>query len=177
MYLLIAGLGAYSLLKQESGLHQVDRRYKERTPRTGREAMREDRELVRVEVHPIGGEPSKQFRQQVKVKLAALRPPRSRLQEKADIALSLFHEPSLRSTEFWTAGPKEMALDRGLMVLWAETEDRDRQPVTDAIIRQYDLGLAPKVKDRRTGRTTTRVDQLFKGYLAQLLLTPEQGVE
>jgi hypothetical protein len=76
--------------------------------------------------------------------------------------------------EFWTTRTKEQALDRALMVLWAQTQEQNPLPATDVIIRQYDVGLAPKVKDTRTGRTTTRVDQVFKGYLAQLLLTPEQ---
>jgi len=166
VYLLVAGLGAYALLKQESGLHQIDRRYKEKAPRSGREVIREDRELLRVEVHPVSGKPSKQFQQQVKTKVSTLRPSKTRF-VKATLAVSLFHEPSVRSIELWTSGPQEEAVDRGLSILQVQTEALGVE--NNGIVRQYDVGLSPKVKDNRTGRTTTRVKQVFKGDLASLI--------
>jgi hypothetical protein len=166
VYLLVGGFGAYGLLKHESGLHQVDRRYKERAARTGREVIYEDRELLRVETHPVTGKPGKQFQRNVKSKISMLKPARKRL-IKADVSVSVFHEPSVRSVEFWTAGPKEEALERGLAVLHALTEPPEsRETESVGIVRQYDVGMAPKVKDIRTGRTTTRVNQVFKGDLA-----------
>jgi hypothetical protein len=44
-----------------------------------------------------------------------------------------------------------------------------RQNADAGIIRHYDVGIAPKVKDTRTGRVTTRVKQIFKGDLGPLL--------
>jgi len=170
VHLLIGGLGAYALFKNESGLHQIDYRYKERTPRAGREVIRENRELVRVEARPVRQEPSKQFKQEVKTKVTTLKPARERLQ-KADLGVSLFHELSLRSIEFWTSGPKQEALDRGFLILHAHSENGASDVNKDSVIRHYDVGLAPKIKDTRTGRTTTRVEQVFKGELGPLLLT------
>jgi ATP-dependent Clp protease ATP-binding subunit ClpC len=170
VWLLVAGLGSYALLKQEAGLHQVDRRFKERTPRAGREAIREDRELVRVEVHSAGTEPSKHLRQTVKTKITVMKPPRKRLL-KADLALSLFDEQAVRSVEFWTSGPKNEALERALIVLQACATPDPKSVSHDAIIRHYDVGLSPRVKDTRSGRTTTRVDRVMKGELGLFLET------
>src|SRR6185369_5264463 len=36
-YLLVTGLGCYSLFRNESGLHQLDRKFREKAPRAGRE--------------------------------------------------------------------------------------------------------------------------------------------
>jgi hypothetical protein len=89
---------------------------------------------------------------------------------KTELAVSLFHEPSVRSIEFWTGGPKQAAIGRGLMILNAQIQDNSPAPGIDGVIRSYDVGLAPKVKDIRTGRATTRVDQVWKGDLGALLL-------
>ena len=69
VYLSISGLGAYGLLKDECGLHQVDRRYKERAVRSGREKIGEDRELLRVETMAASAELPKRFRQDLKAKV------------------------------------------------------------------------------------------------------------
>jgi hypothetical protein len=146
----------------------VDRRYKQRAPRSKREVLREDRELVRVEVSPFRQEPSVQFQKRVKIRVSVLKPARKRL-IKADLVVSLFHEPTLRSVEFWTAGPKEEAVARGMLILNACVEAGAEPSSGDSIIRQYDVGLGPKIKDTRTGRVTTRVNQVMKGNLDGLL--------
>jgi len=168
VYLLITGLGSYALLKHESGLHQIDRRFKERTPRAGREVIREDRELLRVEIHSSGGQPPKQMRQKVKLKISALRPAKSRLL-KADFALSVFDEQSVRSLEFWTNGPKDDASERALLILHALAAADTKVVSQETIVRHYDLGMSPKVKDTRTGRTTTRLERVLNGELDSFL--------
>jgi ATP-dependent Clp protease ATP-binding subunit ClpA len=175
-YLQIAGLGCYSLLKNESGLHQLDRRFKTKTPRTNREAIHEDREVIRVEVLPLAGEPDKSFRQSVKSKLTTLKPVRHRI-IKADTLVSLFHEARLRSLNLWTGGPRNEALERALLILHGQLSDEatHTERRTDAIIRRYDLGLSPRIKDARTGRSTTRVERVLKGHLDTLLLDPQAG--
>jgi protein subunit release factor A len=171
-WLLVSGLGAFGLLKHESGLHQVARRTRERKQRTGHEAVREDRETVRAEVFALGGEPDKKFRQAVKPRLIPRRPAQERLLQKADLAVSLFHEPTLRSLELWTSGPRAQALERSLLILHtqltAQAAGSDSRP--DQTIRHYDLGVSPRVKDTRSGRTTTRIDRVFRGYLDALLV-------
>ena len=167
-YLLVAGLGAYALLRNECGLHQVDRRFKERAPRSGREVIREDRELIRVEVHPAATSPAKPMRQKIKAKAVALKPAPARLLH-SELAVSLFDERTLRSLEFWTTGPKEDAVERALMVLESQVLSDPAPDGQESIIRRYDLGMSPKVKDTRTGRTTTRVEQFLNGELGLFL--------
>ena len=167
IHLLIAGLGAFGFLKNESGLHQVDRRYKHRDARSNREVLLEDRELLRVETHPAADPPA-EFRQQVKARTSVLKPVKKRLLT-ADVAVTLFHEPTLRSMDLWTTGPKEAAIGRGLFVLNAHLRDNAAGGKPDAIIRQYDFGIGPKIRDNRTGRSTTRVKQVLKGNVEPLL--------
>jgi ATP-dependent Clp protease ATP-binding subunit ClpA len=171
-WLLISGLGAYRLLKFESGLHQVDRKVREKAARSGRETIHEDRETVRVQVLALGSEPDKQFRQKVRSKLAPLKEAPCGLLEKAELRLSLFHEPSLRSLELWAPGPKAQALENALLILHTLLREASAgEPAPGAlVVRHYDLGISPRVKDTRSGRTTTRVDRVFKGYLDALLL-------
>jgi len=168
VYILVSGLGAYGLLKNEAGLHQVDRRYKQRHAKSSREVIREDRELVRVNVRPAPLEPSLQFRKQVKTRVSALKPPRKRLLT-AEFVLNLLHEPTLCAVDLWTQGPKNAAVERGLMILAASAELNSEPAGSDGIVRQYDLGLAAKIKDTRSGRVTTRVEQVFKGDLNTLM--------
>jgi hypothetical protein len=95
--------------------------------------------------------------------------------KKADTNVSLFHEPSLRSIELWTTGPRQAALERSLLILHAcvAAHTYGEPGHNDRIIRHYDLGISPRVKDTRSGRSTSRVDRVFKGHLDSLLLAAE----
>jgi hypothetical protein len=165
--LLVSGLGAFGLLKDELGLHQVNNRYKHKSTRAHRETMEEDRELLRVEVFSAPNEPSKQFQQQVKNRTSPLKPPRKRL-IAAEFSVSLLHEPSLRSLELWTAGPKESAITRGLTILAAQLQGSHVSIDAVGVIREYHLGIGARVRDNRTGRETTRVKQVLKGEVESL---------
>jgi ATP-dependent Clp protease ATP-binding subunit ClpC len=167
-YLLVSGLGAYGLLKEELGLHQVNRRYKHKSARSDRELMGEDREILRVNVFSAVNEPSRQFQQRVKIRTSPLKPPRERLL-RADFSVSFLHEPSLRSLELWAAGPRETAIARGLMILAAQLEGPQVSDDTTGVIREYHLGIGARVRDNRTGRETTRVKQVLKGEVESLL--------
>jgi len=175
-YVQVTGLGSYSLLKNEAGLHQLDRRFKAKSPRTNREVIHEDREIIRVEVLPLEAEPDKTFRHAVKAKLTTLKPVRARI-IKADTHVSLFHEAAMRSLRLWTSGPSKEALERALVILHGQISNGGSQMNgrPNAIIRHYHLGLAPRIKDARTGRATTSVDRVLKGHLDSLLLDPEAG--
>jgi hypothetical protein len=160
-YLLVSGLGAYGLFKQERGLHRFDRRYKQRGTRSSRETILEDRELVRVEVVHAPQESGDEFKKQVKVGVTALKPARKRL-IKAELAVKVFHETSLRSIEVWAARPRDVAVARALSVLSACVAGSESSE-NDGMVREYDLGIGPRVKDIRTGRVTTRVNDVLKG--------------
>jgi ATP-dependent Clp protease ATP-binding subunit ClpC len=167
-WLAINGLGAFALVKDEAGLHQLDHRFRERIPRAGHEAVREYRETIRIEIFPLANEPDAAFRKQVKAKVTALKPAHSRLLPKADTTITLFHETSLRSLELWTAGPRDAAIERGLLVLRSQIESASAESsrCPTEIIRHYDLGLSARVRDIRSGKSTTRVDRVLKGDLS-----------
>ena len=170
-FLHVSALGAYSLFRLESGLHQLDLRHRTHAPRTGREKERVDREVVRVSVMPwLGGEPGPDFLKHVKAEAQALRPPVQRLLPKADLALKLFHASSLRSVEFWTSGPRAAALQRGQAILHAlvsghEANDTDSADLRGSIVRRYISGIGPMVKDLRSGRSTSLIERVFRGEI------------
>jgi ATP-dependent Clp protease ATP-binding subunit ClpC len=166
-WLQVSGLGAYALLLREAGLHQLDHRYRSHSPRSGHEEEHKDREVVRVDVLPLGLEPDKKFLGGVKNKIQALKPARTRLLEKADVGISLFHEPSLRSLELYAKGPRSDALEKAYRILFSQVtvEGALQEPARAAVIRCYDLGIGSRIRDLRSGRTTTRLAQVFKGQL------------
>ena len=94
------------------------------------------------------------------------------LLKKPEWNLSLFHEPSLRSLELRAAGPKPRALQSALLILQAliQAQPAGQTARPDLVIRHYDLGISPRVKDARSGRSTTRVERVLKGYLDPLLV-------
>jgi len=169
VYLLVAGLGAYALFKQETGLHQMDHRFMERIPRTGHEAKRQDREIVKVETLPVGSEPDKGFSKSIKLKLSPLKPPGKRILDRTDWEVSVFHEPTLRSLEVWMRGPREQAEKWARLILHAQINSEGLANRSNTIVRHYDLGLSARIKDARSGRSTTRVDKIFKGHLEILV--------
>ncbi|HEX4999071.1 MAG TPA: AAA family ATPase [Terriglobia bacterium] len=169
VYLLIAGLGAFGTLRGESGLHRFDRRYKQRAARSGREVILEDRELIRVDVHPAPPEPGAGLQKQTDVRVVPIKPPKKRL-IKSDYSVKLFHQPSLRSIELWTTGPREAALSRGLSILAVVlADDHDSGTNRDGIVREYDVGIGSRVKDLRSGIVTTRINNVLKGELEAML--------
>lgn len=175
-WIAVCGLGAFALLKQEAGLHHIDCRARERERRTGHEVFREHRDTVRVEVLRLAADPDKSLVQTAKSKLVILKPAHTRLIEKADLRVSLFHEPTLRSLELWTVGPRNAALHRSLLILQTLLRPDGSVPEADAVVRHYEIGIAPRIKDTRSGRSTTRIDRVFKGHLDALLaIEPLRG--
>lgn len=43
---------------------------------------------------------------------------------------------------------------------------------TDTIVRQYELGLKPRIRDARSGRSTSKVGRIIKGYLDTFFMEP-----
>jgi hypothetical protein len=101
----------------------------------------------------IGGqnlslEPCAQLEFQSTVRIVPLRAPQERLLKKAELGVSPFHEPTLRSVELWTSGPRAQALERSLLILHTQltADAAGGQSRTDEVIRHYDLGVSPRVK-------------------------------
>jgi ATP-dependent Clp protease ATP-binding subunit ClpC len=170
VYLLCAGLGAFGWLRSETGFHQFDRRYRENSKRGGRQKQREDRELVKVRVIPAAGEPERRFVSGLTKRVASLPLARSRLIRKAGLEVSLMDPGSMLSISGWMAGTREAGIERLARCLhWlAAPTGQVKEADLSGVVRQYDLGITPRVKDTRSGRSTTRIERVLKGQLELL---------
>jgi hypothetical protein len=165
----VAGLGASALLLREAGLHEFNRRRRARNPRNGREQTFNDTALVRVDVYPELSEPPKRFATLTSLKAVATAAG-PRFGNQTAFRITGFHEPSIRALELDFVGTKSAALDRATRFFHAQVA----QPVgtTDAVIRRYDIGIGSRIKYLRSGRSTTRLAQFFRGQV-DLPPTPE----
>jgi ATP-dependent Clp protease ATP-binding subunit ClpA/protein subunit release factor A len=162
--LSVSGLGAHLLFKPEAGLHKMERRSRHASPRNGGEKTTEDSELIRVEVIPVTAEPDKKFTTAVTTVVRELKPRRTRLVDKAGWQVRLFHAPSVRSLETHLGGSRTEALASAMQILHAQIHAGATEPVSE-VIRHYALGIGSRIRDNRTGRTTSRLGQFFKGHL------------
>jgi ATP-dependent Clp protease ATP-binding subunit ClpC len=171
-WIQISGLGSFALLKGESGLHRIDHRYRSRAARTGREKERQDREIIRIDVLPVTADADCLAPASWKTTVQTLKPAQRRLIDKADWAVSIFDERSLRSLELWTAGPKERATATAARILHSQVQSPDEaiSSSRQLLVREYELGIGSRIKDFRTGKTTTQVDKIFKGQIDFLLV-------
>jgi len=56
-------------------------------------------------------------------------------------------------------------------LLQAQSSESKERTVAAQLIRRYDLGIGSRIKDLRTGRSTTRMAQFCRGELE--MLAPE----
>lgn len=171
--LQVVGLGAVALFSREIGLHEFHQRQRTRKPRAGGDETTEASALASVEVYPIAGRPDRRFISSLTSRVTPLKPARSRLLEKAAWEVSVFDGHSLRSLDAWYSGTRAQALESAACLLWTQVKGADGQPkAPPAVIRRYELGIGSHVRDLRTGRSTTRLSQVFRGRL-ESLLAPE----
>jgi ATP-dependent Clp protease ATP-binding subunit ClpA len=168
-YIQVCGLGAGVLMKREAGLHQFEYRFREKAARNSTEKTNNYREIVRVDVIPISGEPDVGFVREVTTKIHTIKPARSRLVNKPKWQISTFHAPSVRSLHAWVGGEKAEALDRMHKILFSQV-NASINPDCAKIVRSYHFGIAPRVKDHVTEKTTSKTDQILKGHID--ILTP-----
>jgi ATP-dependent Clp protease ATP-binding subunit ClpC len=167
VYFQVSGLGAFALFKNEVGLHQIDTHYRSKNQRNGKEKTREERQVVRLDAMPLPEQPDKSFTSKLRITVARAKNQKPRFLKKATCEVSLFHEPTLRSFQGILSGEKDEATERAQMLLfgWIKEAEVSGGPDTDQIIRHYDFGSISRIKDSRSGRTTSRVEQVLKGNL------------
>lgn len=167
LVLQITGVGAHGLLRDEQGLHQL--------ARTG-EAGKPQRSLVRVDVLPTGTDVPVLRRDEVRVSTKVLKRVRGRLLDRPSLEMTLVHLPSMQSLTAWTLGPKREAVERLLPLLGARvaTAGDTSDPARVQIVRRYRLGASALVRDKRTGRSTGRLQEVLAGDLDRFLVFGEQ---
>jgi peptide chain release factor 2 len=168
--LLLNGAGAYILLAGEAGLHQVTRG---REARGGRRPS--EREVVRVEVLPVPYDDDA-GRDPIHIETRPLSDAPGRLLSRLRLEVQLRHEPSLLTLRAWTDRSRPEALEGLLPLLRARVAAAGTVPPDgrSPVVRRYDLGPAPLVRDTRTGRTTGRIEQVLDGDLDRFLTAPDE---
>jgi ATP-dependent Clp protease ATP-binding subunit ClpC len=158
--LAIGGPGAYALLAGESGLHRLTLEQGE-----GRSVS----DLVRVDVLPAVPERRVLRERDVRVEARALTGRTGRLAPTIDADVHLLHVPSMTSLRALTPlTPDEAKAPlRALLaaMLAAEAERNPGKGDEVAVVRRYQLGGSGVIRDRRTGRSTGRVDRVLGGEL------------
>jgi ATP-dependent Clp protease ATP-binding subunit ClpC len=170
--LLLAGAGAHALLAGESGLHHLIRTVKSR--RTG--DPREQRDVVRVDVLPAPPEDAWPPAEELRCEARPLRGVEGRLIAHPRHELSLLHVPTMTGVQAWVETAVEKAKEALLPLLAARiARARDGAPASDASVRRYVLGPTPLVRDRRTGRSTGRLQPVLDGEIDFLLADADPG--
>ncbi|MBN8246116.1 MAG: AAA family ATPase [Verrucomicrobia bacterium] len=170
--LQVAGLGALALMAGEAGLHEFHQRTRVKNARTGREQTQEDSALVRVEVFPVLPDPPAGFGARAGIRITARTEKPGHLIESAPWRVTAFHEASVTSMDLWMPGTRTEALAMATRLLHSRIGKGSGGPDAASVIRRYDLGIGSRIKDLRTGRTTTRLAQFFRG---QMELTEPRG--
>lgn len=142
--------------------------FREKTARNSKEKTNNCREIVRVNVIPISGEPDAGFVREVTSRVHSIKPARYRLLNKPKWQISTFHAPSVRSLQAWVGGEKAEALDRMHKILFAQV-NAATNPDSAKIVRSYHFGIAPRVKDHVTEKSTSKTDRILKGHIDILM--------
>lgn len=163
IWLEIVGLGAYGLFAGESGLHEILQRDGKKTQRS-KTRTAEDREIVRIDVYPSSPQPDIDFTRRVKAEATQPKAPRALFLKKPCYEVTLFHKPSLRSMiALLSAGSKDDAIKQAQIVFY--TMLNSAEAPTERVVRQYDFGSCPRVRDSRTGKVIAKLEQVLKGTL------------
>lgn len=170
VYLQLAGIGAYGLLRGESGLHKLIHQELTHDPRTGKERRKRRQEVIRVEVFPEATGPSGDG-QRFHTSAQSVTVEEGHFQGKPALLVRAFHEPSLNSVEAVTRGPRPEALERISQILRSRLAARGGadEPLTEPVLRRYSWGQSERVKDTRTGVSTTRLEYVLKGHIDRFL--------
>jgi ATP-dependent Clp protease ATP-binding subunit ClpC len=174
--LLVYGPGAYALLANEAGEHQLSKGPATKEKKRPEPAGKTERDVVRIEVLPAPTiEPNFQTGE-LDVVVRPLAGTRGRLLSHLNHEVRLFHTKSMVSVRGWCEGAKVEAISRMKMLLSARLAAQSQPaPERPPVVRRYRLGPSQLVRDQRTGRSTGRLDQVLEGHLDMFLLPPAGG--
>ncbi|MEZ6015565.1 MAG: AAA family ATPase [Planctomycetota bacterium] len=161
--LALYGAGAFALLEAEAGLHRLSHEKGE-----GRSAT----DLVRVDVLAAVPERRVLRERDVRAETRPLHGPTGRLATTVESDVHLLHVPSMTSLRAASPlSPSDAVAPLRALLAAIIAADAERAPGTSpqsddlAVVRRYQFGGSPVVRDRRTGRSTGRIDRVLGGEL------------
>lgn len=174
--LLVYGPGAYALLANEAGEHQLSKSAGGKDRKRSEKSGKLERDVVRVEVFPAPTVEANFASSELEIVVRPLTGAKGRLLGNLTHDVRLFHARTMISVRGWCDGTKSEAISRMKMILSARLASRGQPaPERAAVVRRYRLGPSTLVRDQRTGRTTGRLDQVLDGHLDMFLLPPAGG--
>jgi protein subunit release factor B len=168
--LQVTGAGAFALLEHEQGLHYVIHGRTEGTD--GKKATQ--REVVRVEVHPLPAPGPALERDAVRAEVRALAEAEGRLIERPRFEVHLSHQASMTTLRAWSDLSRAEAVEHLRPLLQARIAAGRQDSTSGRVIRRYTLSPAPLVRDTRSGKTTGRLDDVLDGHLDQFFTVEEE---
>jgi len=170
----VYGPGAFALLANESGAHQISKGPTSRESKRGDAKL--ERDVIRVEVLPAPASEPSFAAGELEVVVRPLTGTRGRLVAHVNHEVRLFHTKALISVRGWCDGAKAEAIARMKLLLAARlSAQKQPAPERPPVVRRYRLGPSTLVRDHRTGRTTGRLDQVLEGHLDMFLSPPAGG--
>jgi ATP-dependent Clp protease ATP-binding subunit ClpC len=162
--LAVDGPGARALLAGEGGLHVL----RGTDPARSAGGELNLREVVRLQVLAPGlaGEQNAEFALEVR----PLRDLPGRFDQRPRTALLAVESQTHTRFEAWYPGPAEEAgeallpLFQARLARWASRRGEAHQ-----VVRRYDLGAQPRVRDVHTGLVLPEVGQVFEGHIDRFL--------
>ncbi len=155
--LAVGGAVAHALFCTEAGLHQFTR---------GPSGRRDDRELVRVEVwpaHSIDADKNGPTIDGVEFDVKRTAKSKGRFGQPLGLDVHLFHRTTMVSVRAHAVDQKDVVIPRLQALLQARIDAVDTPTPARDVIRRYQLGPSPLVRDRRTGQQSGRLRELLKG--------------
>jgi ATP-dependent Clp protease ATP-binding subunit ClpC len=164
LVLAVRGAGAHEFLRGESGLHTL-----QQTTATsrGHRAPRILREAVRVDVHAAAEHLASEPREGLSSSTRKLDGAKGREIARPTLEARVFDSARASSAVVWTSASRDTALAHARLLL--ESRGGQPTPTGDHVVRRYQLGPSPLVKDTRSKSQTGKLHRVLDGEIDEFL--------
>jgi ATP-dependent Clp protease ATP-binding subunit ClpC len=164
LVLVVRGAGAHELLRGESGLHTFQQSAGDSR---GAKGARTQREAVRVDVHAAADQHNNDEREGLTNSTRKLSGVRGRDISRPTLEAKVFDARRARSAVVWCAQQPEQALAHARLLL--DSRDGAAAPGNEHVVRRYQLGSSPLVRDMRSKTQSGKLHRVLDGELDEYL--------
>lgn len=164
LVLVVRGAGAHELLRGESGLHTFQQSAGDSR---GAKTARTQREAVRVDVHAAADQHDDAEREGLTNSTRKLSGVRGRDISRPTLEAKVFDARRARSAVVWCAQQPEQALAHARLLL--DSRDGAAAPGNEHVVRRYQLGSSPLVRDMRSKTQSGKLHRVLDGELDEYL--------